>query len=56
MVEDHDGWENVGCIKNDLYKGICKKYSTWDDCNTSTAMDYLKARKGSDNMFFYKYV
>ncbi|XP_062118326.1 protein FAR1-RELATED SEQUENCE 5-like [Humulus lupulus] len=55
MVEVHDGWENVGCIKDDLYKGICKKYSTWDDCDTSTAMGYLEAKKGPDNMFFYKY-
>ncbi|XP_062103286.1 protein FAR1-RELATED SEQUENCE 5-like [Humulus lupulus] len=55
MAEVHDGWENVGCIKDDLYKGICKKYSTWDDCDTSTAMGYLEAKKGPDNMFFYKY-
>ncbi|XP_062119190.1 protein FAR-RED IMPAIRED RESPONSE 1-like [Humulus lupulus] len=55
MVEVHEGWENVGCIKYDLYKGICKRYSTWDDCDTSTAMGFLEAKKGPDNMFFYKY-
>ncbi|XP_062100041.1 protein FAR1-RELATED SEQUENCE 5-like [Humulus lupulus] len=51
MVEVHDGWENVGCIKDDLYKGICKKYSTWDDCDTSTAMGYLEAKKGRTTCF-----
>ncbi|XP_062119083.1 protein FAR1-RELATED SEQUENCE 5-like [Humulus lupulus] len=55
MVEVHDGWENVGCIKDDLYKRVCKKYSTWDNCDTSTTMGYLEAKKGLDNTFFYKY-
>ncbi|XP_062075491.1 protein FAR1-RELATED SEQUENCE 5-like [Humulus lupulus] len=51
MVEVHDGWENMGCIKDDLYKGICKKYSTWDDFDTSTAMGYLEAKKGRTTCF-----
>lgn len=55
MVEVHGGWDNVGCIKDDLYRGINKKYSTWEDCDTSTAMAFLEAKKGPHNTFFYKY-
>ncbi|XP_060958292.1 protein FAR1-RELATED SEQUENCE 5-like [Cannabis sativa] len=55
LVEVSDGWENVGCMKDDLYKGVIKKYSTWDACDTPTAIAYLEAKKGPDPNFFYKY-
>ncbi|KAF4403423.1 hypothetical protein G4B88_008069 [Cannabis sativa] len=48
MVEVHGGWNNIGFIKDDLYHGLRKKYSTWNDCDTKTTMEYLKAKKGPD--------
>ncbi|KAF4396735.1 hypothetical protein F8388_004703 [Cannabis sativa] len=55
MVEVHGGWHNIGFIKDDLYHGLRKKYSTWDDCDTKTVMKYLKAKEGPHPGFWYKY-
>ncbi|KAF4350603.1 hypothetical protein F8388_018419 [Cannabis sativa] len=38
LVEIYGGWEKVGCIKADLYRGLRNNFRNWDDCDTTTAM------------------
>uniref|UniRef100_A0A803NJM1 SWIM-type domain-containing protein n=1 Tax=Cannabis sativa TaxID=3483 RepID=A0A803NJM1_CANSA len=55
LVEIYGGWEKVGCIKADLYRGLRNNFRNWDDCDTTTAMGYLQSKKGPDADFFYNH-
>ncbi|XP_030478045.1 protein FAR1-RELATED SEQUENCE 5-like [Cannabis sativa] len=55
LVEIYGGWEKVGCIKADLYRGLRNNFRNWDDCDTTTAMGYLESKKGLDADFFYNH-